>query len=96
MPLASDDANRELVALERPRRDLGTVSNLNGLATLMLHKCQVMKLKCHCQSKCNKCQCHLTCCFHDMISAKIDSVETQPQPYHRAGSIVFEKGIDSI
>ena len=37
--LASDDTNREPFA-ERPRRDLGTVSSLNGFATLILHKCQ--------------------------------------------------------
>ena len=47
-PLASDDANRELVALGRPNRDLWTESSLSGVATLMLplafacaQKCQI-------------------------------------------------------
>ena len=40
LSLASDDTRRELFDVERPTRDLGMVSSLNGFATLMVHVCQ--------------------------------------------------------
>ena len=62
-PLASDDANRELVALGRPKRDLWTESSLNGVATLML------PLHLHKSVKSNRCHYEVRICDCTLQSA---------------------------